>query len=337
MRALRSTRGQIHLDPRTPEPEPAPGEAVVRVLRAAISPLDLATARGHVPHDGTLGHECVGIVERLGPDAPSDAGSLVGARVVIQPEIVCAACDLCRAGLSRHCRARQMLGIGGRAGCIAERVAAPIRNLTRIPDSIDPDIASLAEPLACAMHASQIVRIVGKTYITVLGDEPHALLVAQVMARENASVRVLGERPERFGIAEKWGVKHRHVSEVGRRADQDVVVCAAPSPAMLDMAAALVRPRGKVVLLGGVAGVGAARGGGGNAEPQTGVDLAPVVENELEIIGARGGRLADAVAALEQRRYDLGSLISRRFRLDEAVGALRAASEPDALKVVVEC
>ncbi|MCW5769585.1 MAG: alcohol dehydrogenase catalytic domain-containing protein [Phycisphaeraceae bacterium] len=337
MRALRSTRGQIHLDPRTPEPEPAPGEAVVRVLRAAISPLDLATARGHVPHEGTLGHECVGIVERLGPDAPSDAGSLVGARVVIQPEIVCASCDLCRAGLSRHCRARQMLGIGGRAGCIAERVAAPIRNLTRIPDSIDPDIASLAEPLACAMHASQIVRIVGKTYITVLGDEPHALLVAQVMARENASVRVLGERPERFGIAEKWGVKHRHVSEVGRRADQDVVVCAAPSPAMLDMATALVRPRGKVVLLGGVAGVGAARGVGDNREPHTGVDLAPVVESELEIVGARGGRLADAVAALEQRRYDLGSLITRRFKLDDAVGALRAASEPDALKVVVEC
>lgn len=329
VRALRSTQGQVHLDPRSPEPIAGAGDAVVRIQRASISPLDLAVVRGQVAHEGVIGHEFVGIVESVGGSAESQApyAGLIGKRVVGQPEIVCAACDLCRAGLSRHCRSGRMLGVGSWPGCIAERVAIPARNLVAVPDVVDADGAVLAEPLACAMHAAQIVRIVGKTYVTVLGDDAHALLMAQVMARENASVRVLGERPERFGIAEKWGVKHRHVSEVGRRADQDVVVCSAPDAAMLDMAMGLVRARGKIVL----------RGIPGEASAWSGLDLGPVIRNELEIIGARGGRVADAIAALESKRYDVGSLVTRRFKLDDAVAALRAASEPDAMKIVVEC
>lgn len=342
MRALRSTRGQIHLDPRSSEPIAGAGDAVVRVLRAAISPLDLAVVRGQIAHEGVLGHEFVGIVERIEGEAGDAARALIGKRVVGQPEIVCAACDLCRAGLSRHCRSGRMLGVGSWPGCIAERLAIPARNLVPIPDTIDADAAALAEPLCCAMHAAQIVRIVGKTYITVLGDDAHALLMAQVMARENASVRVLGERPERLGIAEKWGVKHRHASEVGRRADQDVVVCSSPDAAMLDLAMGLVRPRGKIVLRGSLSlasspGDASRRDAHVQAGHGGGIDLSPIITNELEVIGARGGRIADAIAALEAKRYDVGSLITRRFKLDDAVAAMRAASEPDAMKIVVEC
>lgn len=345
MRALRSTRGQLHLDPRSSEPIAGAGDAVVRVLRAAISPLDLAVVRGQVTHEGVLGHEFVGIVERIEGDAGDAARALIGKRVVGQPEIVCAACDLCRAGLSRHCRSARMLGVGSWPGCIAERLAIPARNLVPIPDTLDADAAALAEPLACAMHAAQIVRIVGKTYITVLGDDAHALLMAQVMARENASVRVLGERPERLGIAEKWGVKHRHAAEVGRRADQDVVICSSPDAAMLDLAMGLVRPRGKIVLRGSISLARSQcdascwqgeQGPGQNTHAKT-LDLSPIITNELEVIGARGGRIADAIAALEAKRYDVGSLITRRFKLDDAVAAMRAASEPDAMKIVVEC
>lgn len=314
------------LDARSPEPDARPGDAVVRVLRAGIAPIDLATARGIVAHNGVMGHEFVGIVERVQGEPGSP---LIGKRVVGQPDVVCAACDLCRAGLSRHCRMRRMIGVGGVSGCIAERFAAPARNLVLVPDSIDTDSAAMAEPLACAIHAAQIVRIVGKTYVTVLGDDSHALLIAQVMARQNASVRVLGERPERFSVAEKWGVKHRHLSEVGRHADQDVVVCSSPDARILDLAMGLVRPRGKIVVRG------ASVQESGNAAWH-GVDLSPVVAGELEIVGARGGRVADAVSALEQKQYDVVSLISRRFRIAEAVTALRAAAEPDALKVLIE-
>lgn len=298
--------------------------ALVRTIRAGLSPVDISIARGDIAHDGTMGHEFVGVVERV--EGEKGAG-LVGRRVVGQPEVVCAACDLCRAGLSRHCRTRRTLGVGGIPGCIAERFEIPVRNLVAIPDSIDADSAALAEPLACALHASQIVRIVGKTYVTVLGDDAHALLVAQVMARQNASVRVLGQCPERFSIAEKWGVKHRHESEAGRRADQDVVVCSSPDARSIIDAMGMVRPRGKIVLRGRDAH---------ERSDWTGVDLSLIADAELEIVGARGGSVADAVSALELKQYDVASLLGRRFKLDEGVAAVRAAGEPGALKVLVE-
>lgn len=336
VRALRAEliagQSQILFDPRVPEPSPGPGDAIVRTRLAGIAPADLAIARG-LPHTGILGHECVGIVESITPHDShtahaQDPKSLIGKRVVIQPDLVCTTCDLCRAGLSQHCRARRTLGTGNTDGCIAERFSIPTRNLVLIPDAIDDDTAALAEPLACALHAAQIVRLAGKSYVTVLGDDAHALLMAQVMARLNASVRVLGDRPERFGVAEKWGVKHRHVSEVGRRADQDVVICSTPDAAMLDMAMGLIRPRGKIVLRGGASP---------DAHPWERLDLSPILDAELELLGARGGRLTDAIAALEQRQFDVVSLITKRFKLDEAMAAMRAASEPDALKVLIEC
>ena len=104
-------------------------------------------------------------------------------------------------------------------------------------------------------------------------------------------------------------------------------MCSSPDAAMLDMAMGLVRPRGKIVL----------RGVPADAARWAGLDLSPTIDLELEITGARGGRVADAIAALEQKRFDVSSLITRRFKLDDAVGALRAASEPDAMKIVVEC
>lgn len=302
----------------------APGAALVRMLRAGISPIDVAVARGAIAHKGVMGHEFVGVVERVEGEAGT---SLVGRRVVGQPEIVCATCDLCRTGLSRHCRSRRTLGVGGTPGCIAERFAIPVRNLVALPETVDLDSAALAGPLASALHAAQIVRIVGKTYVTVLGDDAHALLAAQVMARQNASVRVLGQQPERFAIAEKWGVKHRHASEAGRRSDQDVVLCAAPDARSLSDAMGMVRPRGKIVLRGADAHERA---------DWSGVDLSIIADSELEIVGARGGRVADAVAALEQKHYDVGSLIGRRFRIDDAVSALRAAAEPGAMKILIE-
>jgi alcohol dehydrogenase len=150
-----------------------------------------------------------------------------------------------------------------------------------------------------------------------------ALLAGQVMVRLNASVRVLGTAPDKYGLCEKWGIKHRHLCEVGRRADQDIVVDCAGSPGSLALAMQLVRPRGKIVLC---------------APPPAGAhpSLAPVVEHELEIIGARAGSIPDALAALARADVDVLPLITRRARLGDGPAALLAAAAPDQIKVVLD-
>lgn len=311
---LRTTLAQ------TEPPVADSGEAIIRPRWVALSPFDLSPQHG-MPI--TLGHQFVGVVESLGPDADRETRRRwEGKRVVGSIDIVCSKCDLCRAGLAAHCRHRRMLGMRGWEGCLAERFKLPVRNLVEITASVDDQEAVFAHMLSGALHAAQLVRVEGKPYVTVLGDSAEALLCAQVMARLNASVRLLGER--QFTLCEKWGIKHRHQGEVGRRQDQDIVVdCTADGDWGFALAMQLVRPRGRIVLRG-------------NAALSGGLNLAPLIEDELQVLGARHGSIADAVAMLASGAIDTLPLITKRARLADGVAALRTAAEPDQITVIVE-
>lgn len=325
-----------------PEPTPQPGEAIVRPTRAAITPHDRRTALGLTRHRGILGHQFVGIVESVTPGAEGSVHhrvdrDLVGKRVVAAPSVGCGSCARCKAGLSVHCPARTVLGDHGRPGCLAQRVAVPLAALDTVPEKVDDDHAVMAEPVAAALHAAGITRIQGRPYITVLGDGPVGLLAAQAMHRLNASVRVLGKHPQKLAACEKWGIRHRAEHEAGRREDQDVVVDATGSPAGLDLALRLVRPRGKVVLmsLGARAPLDPAAPPAGPAvlDPAA---LDRIVAGEIEILGCRCGPLGEALRTLERNQLDPLPLITRRARLDDGPELLRIAAQPDQIRVLVD-
>lgn len=329
MRALRTHPDGPRLDPSTPEPIPGPGEALIRPTRLGIGEADLAAASGRGGYSGILGHEFIGVVEKVNP-AREEHRRWEGKRAVGSINLVCGRCDLCRAGLSNHCRTRRVLGLLDKDGCFAERFTLPIANLVEVPRSIDDDRAVFAEPLASAAHAAQLVRIEGKPYVTVLGDNAAGLLAAQLMARLNASVRVLGDSPGKFSLCEKWGVKHRHAEEAGRRQDQDVVIDCTGTAAGLLLATRLVRPRGKIILKSEPADPE------GDASRNHGPAVDAIVAHELEVIGARCGRIADAVDLLASGAVDVLSLATARLKFAEAVEAMKRARQPEQIKVVME-
>ncbi len=338
-----------------PQPAPLAGEALIRPTRLAISSTDIALARGlapaHAPpFTGVMGHEFVGVVAEI--NLPKDAPpalevrrKLKGKRVVAPMNLVCGKCELCRGGLSSHCRARSVMGALGRDGCFAEAFTLPLTSLHAVPDAIDDDSAVFASLIAAAAHAAQMLRIEGKPYITVLGDGPLGLLTAQVMTRLNASVRLLGKHPEKFALCEHWGVKHRHIDEVGRRADQDVVVDCTGSPSGLPLALQLVRPRGKIILKTTTTrlpiapptptpGAPAPQLPGGDA--WSAINLAPLVVNEIELLGCRCGSIDQALGLLARKDLSIASLITKRFKFDQAAQALQAATQ-GAIKIVLDC
>lgn len=332
MRAIRSERAVVTLDSRSPDPVLQPGEALIRPLRLGIGAADLAVAAGRVLFTGIMGHQFVGVVEKVeAREGRDDAKRWTGKRVVGAINAVCGVCELCKAGLSTHCRARKVLGLHGRDGCFADRFTLPLANLSEVPRGVDDDAAVFAEPLASVIHAAQMLRIEGKPYVTVIGDGTGGLLAAQVMSRLNASVRLLGKVPEKFTLCEKWGIKHRHVDDVGRRQDQDVVVDCSGTPEGLTLAMQLVRPRGKIVLRTMPAPIPEATGNG-----HAGPDLTPVVVNELELLGARCGRLPEALDMLAKGQIEIPSLITARMKLADGAQALRRAAEPTQIKVVMD-
>lgn len=323
MRAATIRDGAITLETHYPEPRPEQGMALVRVRRVLITETDLAVARGLLTHSGVLGQAFVGEVERVvGPDPRS----LAGRTVVASPDLPDPSSDLARRGLGSHDPARSVLGVRGRDGCLADLVALPASALVPVPDEVGPDRAVFALPLARALHAAQIVRIPGKTFVTVLGDNLRALLAAQVLARLNASVRLLGVMPDRLDRCARWGVKHRHRDEAGRWGDQDVVIDSQRDAESFSLACGMARPRATIVLLGETPH---------NETPEC-CDLAPVIERELTVVGARCGSMGEGVEMLRSGSIDLDGLISKRFRLEDARDALRAAADPASIAVIVD-
>ncbi len=240
---------------------------------------------------------------------------------------VCGGCDMCQAGLSNHCRHRTVLGIQGRDGCLADWLVLPAANLEAVPDSVDDDHAVFVETVAAAIQSARQLTIEGKPYITVLGDGPLGLLTAQVMAKLNASVRLIGRYTEKLSVCEKWRIKHRHVDDIGRRADQDIVVDCTGSPTGLELATQLVRPRGTILVKTLLST---------QADAISAANLSPVVVNELTVLGSRFGPVAQAISMLAQGEVDVVSLISKRMSLTDGPALLTAASQPGVLKVLVD-
>jgi threonine dehydrogenase-like Zn-dependent dehydrogenase len=233
------------------------------------------------------------------------------------------------------------MGVFERDGCFADLFAAPLLSLSQVSDSVSDDKAAFAHVLSGALHAVNMLRGQHASFITVLGDGVLALLTAQALARMNKTVRVLSSRPDRQKLCEKWGIKHRGLEEPGRRQDQDVVVDCTGSSSGLRLALQLVRPRG-IVLLKSPTGLAPFPPGRPLPEVASGsawstpVDLTPAIVNEVQIVGSRDGPIPDALRMLGEDAIDVLSLMTRRFKLDEAPVAMQAAAAPESLAVIMD-
>ncbi len=321
MKALVLLGKQLILDNNFPDPKPQEDEAVIRPLLMGVCSTDLELCKGYMDYNGVLGHEFVGIVEDVANKKKNK--HWIGKRVVGTINCVCGECDMCQRGLQEHCRDRTVLGIQNRHGCFAEYLSLPVRNLLEVPETVDNDHAVFTEPLAAAFQILRQLTVEGRPFVTVLGDGRLGLLCAQVLTQLNGTVRLLGKHPEKMERCEKWGVKHRLVSEVGLRNDQDIVVDCTGSAEGFELATQMVRPRGKLVLKTTVAA----------SRP---MNLAPIVINEIEVIGSRCGPFPEALSALRSGTVDVISLISRRMKLSDGPDILRAAKQPGVIKVLVE-
>src|SRR5438034_3551675 len=257
MKALRYECEQLHLAD-VPQPR-ANGEALVRVTFSGICNTDLEIARGYAGFEGTLGHEFVGVIEELPADralarptekAQRDGrllgrGLVPGQRVVGEINAGCGICDLCRAGDTRHCPQRTVLGIVGRDGAHAEFLKLPTVNLLPVPDEIPDERAVFTEPLAAACGILERAEVSEDTGVGVIGDGKLGLLCTQVLATTGAGVTLIGKHQNKLRIAARRGIETITVEQAKSRTLKfDLVVEASGSPSGFQLALDLLRPRG---------------------------------------------------------------------------------------------
>jgi len=159
--------------------------------------------------------------------------------------------------------------------------------------------------------------------VTVLGSGKLGLLIAQVLAKTGCKLDVVGRNTATLQSAEKMGIQPWEVAGLIPRHDRDVVVECTGSADGLDLAMQMVRPRGTIVLKTTHAGLGR-------------TNLAPVVINEVTLLGSRCGPFPEAIQALARKDVDVTAMISRVFPLDQGLDALDAAKQPGQLKILLK-
>jgi len=296
-------------------PEPRAGEALVRVVRAGICSTDLEIAKGYMGFEGTLGHEFVGEVLEH-PDA-----AWRGRRVSAEINLACGQCKRCRGGLGRHCATRTVMGILGKDGCFAELITLPIENLHGIPDGVPDELAVFVEPLAAAFEILEQVRIDPSWRVAVLGDGKLGSLVTMVLAHTGAELFVVGRHAEKLERLASFA--HTAFTDDAIEGKFDLVVEATGSPKGFARARSLLRPRGTLVLKSTFFG-------------DTTIDMAPLVIDEITLIGSRCGPFDPAIRALADGRVDPAPLIEETFALRDGVAALERAARRGASKVLLD-
>jgi threonine dehydrogenase-like Zn-dependent dehydrogenase len=308
--------GTLKSDPRYPEPQAGEGDALVSVRLAGICSTDLEIVKGYMGFGGVPGHEFVGVVLK-------GSKAWQGKRVVAEINCVCGKCEMCQRGLSNHCRKRTVLGISGRDGAFADLVAVPERNLHEIPDTMTDQQAVFVEPLAAAFQVIKQCPIEKRMKVAVIGTGRLGLLIAQVLRTTGCQLEAIGRNPLTLDFCDKRGMQARHVSEVIPREDRDVVVEATGSPEGFSLAAKLVRPRGTIVLKSTYA----------NCAP---LNMAPLVINEVTLLGSRCGPFPEAINALARRQVEVETMISRTLPLSRGLEAFGLAGDPKIIKVVLK-
>jgi len=290
------------------------GSALVQVHLAGICSTDLQILKGYMGFIGVPGHEFVGTV-RAGP------GGFVGKRVVGEINFGCGDCDSCRRDLSRHCPHRRVMGIVNADGAFAEYLSVPVGNLHAVPESVDNAAAVFAEPLAAAFEILTQIQLNPGDEVLVLGDGKLGNLCAQVLRLTGARITALGKHVAKLSMIKKAGVRTILLDDWRPRLF-DVVVEATGSAGGFELALGAVRPRGMLVLKSTLADIHQ-------------VSLAPIVINEIKVIGSRCGPFADALEALAARQVSVTPLIDKVYDLVDGVDGLRHAAQAGAKKILL--
>lgn len=306
--------------------EAGDGQVGVDVGWVGLCGTDLHIVEGSHPRARfplVLGHELVG---------RAVAGSHRGRLVVVDPLIACGRCVACSIGQGHVCANLRLVGID-RDGGLSGRVVVDPDRLHPVPDGLDPVVAALAEPLAVAIHATRRATVRPGDRVVIMGAGPIGLLLAMAARRARATTILIGElAPARRALAKATGFETLDpddpLADLEGRTDgslADVAFDAAAAPAVAALLPRLVRPAGRVGLVGTY---------GRPVE----LDLQAVLFKELTLIGNRVYEPPDIDAALVMLGDDptaFRPLISEVVTLDRAPWAFDRLRAGDGVKYLV--
>jgi NADPH:quinone reductase-like Zn-dependent oxidoreductase len=305
-----------------PDPEPGPGQVLVRVRAVALNHLDIWVREG-LPHleldyPHILGSDIAGEVQGWGPGV---TGLQTGQRVLLQPAVSCEQCPACLSGRDNLCRDYAILGENTRGGC-AELIAVPRSSILPYPGDLAFEQAACI-PLTfqtawqmavrrAGVKAGQTVLIHGAgSGVTVAAVQICKVLGARVIATSRSAdklerIAALGADHTILSTEQKVSTEVRTLTG-GRGVD--VILDHVGEPLWSENLRSLA--------WGGTIATCGATGGA-----RITVDLRQVFFKQIALCGSTMGRKGDLLEVLplvEQGR--LGPVLDRTYPLEQVAEA----------------
>lgn len=321
-----------------PVPEPGAGEVLLRIETALTCGTDVKTLRrGHpvmMPKVPTpFGHELCGTVVAVGSEVETVR---MGDRAVAANSAPCGVCAYCARGQENLCD--DLLFVNG---AYAEFMLLPARiagkNLVRVPPGVPAERLAFAEPVACCLHALDLLAIQPGHVVAVFGHGPLGLMLGLLAGRAGARVVLVGKAGPRLAVAARLGFAA--CVDVSRAADPVGLVqgvaggpvrCAIDAtgrPEVWEQAVAVVDKGGTVIFFGGCA-----------PGTRIQVDTRRVHYEELRLLGVfhhTPALIRRAVELLATGQLDPTPLITHRMTLVDVPEALEMMRRGEALKIAI--
>ncbi|SAL25741.1 phosphoesterase [Caballeronia arvi] len=312
-------------------PEAQPGQVQIRVRAGGICGSDLSyyfkgkSGDFAVREPFVLGHEVAGEIAALGEGV---TGLAVGQRVAVNPGLNCGTCRFCVKGMANHCLNMRFMGSASTfphmQGMFRQYITAAERQCVPVPDTLDFAQASMAEPLAVALHALKLAGSLVGAKMLLVGCGPIGCIVLAAARRAGAHRIVALDLAEKaLAMAASLGADETVLANDQTRIDAwsrergtfDVVIEASGSPAGLDTALRSVRAGGTVIQLGNL------------PAGQSPVAANLVMAKELRYQGSFRftDEYATAADEIASQRIDLRPLMTHAFPLAEANRAFEVA------------
>jgi threonine dehydrogenase-like Zn-dependent dehydrogenase len=333
-------------------PEIGPADALVRITTTTICGTDVHILKGEYPVERglTIGHEPVGVIEKLGAAVK---GYREGDRVIAGAITPCGQCDACLSGVWAQCGSGGAHGykaLGGWRfgntidGCQAEYVRVPDAqaNLARVPDGLsDEQVLMCPDIMSTGFSGAESGRIrIGDT-VAVFAQGPIGLCAAGGARLMGASrIIVVDGLPERLRVAKHLGadeaINFRDADPVEAIMDLtggrgvDVAIEALGTQATFESGLRVLRPGGTLSSLGVYSG---------DLKIPLGAFGAGIADLKIVSTLCPGGkdRMRRLMSVIEGARLDLRPLVTHRFRLDQIEEAydLFANQRDGVLKIAI--
>lgn len=320
-----------------PVPHPGNGEIVLRLRVSGLCGTDLFKLKTGSAAPGTvLGHEIVGDVDAVGPNAGSFGE---GDRVVVPHHVACGECLLCDSGNETMCPTfkENLMDPGGFTDTIRIQARATRQAAFRVPSGIPDEQAVFVEPAACVLRGIDRSDLRDGGTAIVLGSGSMGLLHLLTIraARPGARILMIDPDADRLALAGRLGASG----------------CAAPGEEAADRASDLTSGFGADAVFDTVGGSGPlrsglemARAGGtiilfahaGDGEP-AGFDLNHVFKREQRIIATYSGALREQRQVFElicDGTLDPSPLVTHKMPLDDFQRGVDLSVRREALKVL---